>query len=173
MAKKHRSAFSQKVIIGGTICCRFFKKITEIGNVSGHLCIFFQLCASNPRGVIRKNLYMGPYGKTHFGPLILRGTVSIFSFVWNLPNVDKPWNIFDDQLTNGTLQDVLRVLKAFIIILYLFIVQSGQSHPSPFSQPISQDLGPDEATPLTNDWKCRLIIKLLKIVDASKLALSQ
>ena len=98
---------------------------------------------------------------------------SIFSFVWNLPNVDKPWNIFDDQLTNGTLQDVLRVLKAFIIILNLFIVQSGQSHPSPFSQPISQDLGPDEATPLTNDWKCRLIIKLLKIVDASKLALSQ
>jgi hypothetical protein len=36
---------------------------------------FFKLCASNPRGVIRKSFYMGPYGKTHFGPLILRGTV--------------------------------------------------------------------------------------------------
>ena len=76
MAEKRRSAFSRKVIIGETVRCRFFKKITEIGNEIAYLCIFFQVSASNPRGVIGKNFNMGPYGKTHFGPLFLRGTVN-------------------------------------------------------------------------------------------------
>jgi hypothetical protein len=54
MAKKHRSAFYQKVIIGGTICCRFLKKITEIGNVNGNLCIFFNCVRLTPAELFAK-----------------------------------------------------------------------------------------------------------------------
>ena len=63
MAEKRRSAFSRKVIIGETVRCRFFKKITEIGNEIAYLCIFFKCLRQTPAELLAKTLTWDLMGK--------------------------------------------------------------------------------------------------------------